>query len=85
MSTCDSNTSQSYNCKQRETPDPNHDLTSTIAYYLPDADPIERGLVHSITNRAFTYCPEKRLTATTSAGPFIQSYHGQILLLVLYS
>ncbi|RHZ70730.1 hypothetical protein CDV55_107255 [Aspergillus turcosus] len=49
---------------QCKTPDPNHDLASTIAYFRPDADPIEREHVHSIMNRVFTYCPEKRLTAT---------------------
>jgi serine/threonine protein kinase len=46
------------------TPDPKHDLASTIAYWRPDADPAERELVHSIMNRVFTYSPEERLTAT---------------------
>lgn len=49
---------------QNEGPDPNNDLTSTIAYFRPDADPVEREHVHSIMSRVFTYCPEKRLTAT---------------------
>lgn len=49
---------------QRKTPDPNNDLASTIAYFRPDADLIERQHMQSIMNRVFTYCPEKRLTAT---------------------
>ena len=49
---------------QHETPDPNSDIASTIAYYRPDVDPTEREQVHSIMSRVFTYCPEKRLTAT---------------------
>jgi serine/threonine protein kinase len=46
------------------TPNPKHDLASTVAYWRPDADPAERELVHSIMNRVFTYSPEERLTAT---------------------
>jgi hypothetical protein len=49
---------------QRITADPKHDLASTIARFRPEADPIEREHVHSIMYRVFTYCPEKRLTAT---------------------
>ena len=49
---------------QRKTADPNHDLASTIAYFRPEADPIERYHVHSIMCRVFTYCLEKRLTTT---------------------
>ncbi|PKX92345.1 protein kinase [Aspergillus novofumigatus IBT 16806] len=46
------------------TPDPKHDLASTIAYWRPDADPIERELVPSIMNRVFTYSQDECLTAT---------------------
>ncbi|KAJ5715560.1 protein kinase domain protein [Penicillium malachiteum] len=49
---------------QRQTPDPEHDLESTIAYFRPDADPTERKHVQTVMSRVFTYCPEKRLTAT---------------------
>lgn len=49
---------------ERNTPDPKNDLASEIAYLRPDADPIERELVRSIMSKIFTYCPEKRLTAT---------------------
>ncbi|EEH22255.2 CMGC protein kinase [Paracoccidioides brasiliensis Pb03] len=49
---------------ERKTPDPNHELASTIAYFCPEVDPIERKHVLSIMTRVFTYCPEKRLTAT---------------------
>lgn len=49
---------------QNETPKPNYDLASTITRYRPDADETEREHVLSIMRRVFTYCPEKRLTAT---------------------
>ncbi|KAJ5434749.1 kinase domain-containing protein [Penicillium cf. griseofulvum] len=49
---------------QSTTPDPNHDLASTIAYFHPDGDPIERKHVASIMCKVFQYCPEKRPTAT---------------------
>ncbi|KAB8249066.1 kinase-like domain-containing protein [Aspergillus flavus] len=49
---------------QSKTPEPNRNLASTIAYFRADADPVERELVHSIMLKIFTYCPEKRLTAT---------------------
>ena len=49
---------------QHQTPDPKHDLTSTITYFHPDADPAERQHVHSVMTNVFTYDPEKRLTAT---------------------
>lgn len=49
---------------QGKTSEPNHDFASTIAYFRPDADPIEREIVRSIMLEVFTYCPEKRLTAT---------------------
>ncbi|PTU21167.1 hypothetical protein P175DRAFT_0516734 [Aspergillus ochraceoroseus IBT 24754] len=49
---------------QSKTPDPNHDLASTIAYFRPEVDEIEREQVRSIMSRVFTYCPEERLTAT---------------------
>ncbi|KAE8367142.1 hypothetical protein BDV27DRAFT_143027 [Aspergillus caelatus] len=42
-----------------KTPEPTRNLASTIAYSRPDADPIERGLVHSIMLKIFTsalYC-----------------------------
>src|SRR5690625_3560992 len=38
------------------------DLAATIAYFRPEADPIERKYMYSILSRAFVYCPEKRLT-----------------------
>ena len=44
--------------------DPKDDLASTIASRRPDADLAERELVRSIMLKVFTYCPEKRLTAT---------------------
>ncbi|KAB8214681.1 kinase-like domain-containing protein [Aspergillus novoparasiticus] len=49
---------------QSKKPDPDRNLASTIANFRPDADPVERELVHSIMLKIFTYCPEKRLTAT---------------------
>lgn len=49
---------------QRTTPDKAHGLASKIAYYRPDADPIEQKHVQSIMSKVFTYCPEERLTAT---------------------
>lgn len=49
---------------QHTTPDPDHDLASTIAHFRPEADPVERNYVHFIMSRVFNYCPEKRLTAT---------------------
>ncbi|OGM49434.1 kinase domain-containing protein [Aspergillus bombycis] len=49
---------------QHQMPDPNHDHAATIAYFRPDVDPVEREHVHSIMSKVFTYCPEKRLTAT---------------------
>lgn len=49
---------------QCKMPNPSHDLASTIAYFRPEADPIERKHMHSIMSRVFSYCPEKRLTAT---------------------
>ena len=49
---------------QHQTPDPKRDLASTIAYFRPDADPVEQQHVHSIMCRVFTYNPEERLTAT---------------------
>ncbi|KAB8202030.1 hypothetical protein BDV34DRAFT_237187 [Aspergillus parasiticus] len=49
---------------QSKKPDPDRNLASTIANFRPDADPVERGLIHSIMLKIFTCCPEKRLTAT---------------------
>ncbi|KAJ5611893.1 hypothetical protein N7528_008998 [Penicillium herquei] len=49
---------------QRQAPDPKHNLEATIARFRPDADPSERKLVQSVISKVFTYCPEKRLTAT---------------------
>ncbi|KNG80264.1 kinase domain-containing protein [Aspergillus nomiae NRRL 13137] len=49
---------------QHQTPDPNYDLAAIIAYYRPNADPVEREHVHSIMSKVFNYCPEKRPTAT---------------------
>ncbi|KAE8324245.1 kinase-like domain-containing protein [Aspergillus sergii] len=49
---------------QSKKPDPDRNLASTIANFRPDADPVERELVHSIMLKIFTYCPGKRLTAT---------------------
>ncbi|KAE8312662.1 kinase-like protein [Aspergillus transmontanensis] len=49
---------------QSQSPDPDDNLASTIADYRPDADPIEREHVLSIMSKVFTYCPEKRPTAT---------------------
>ncbi|KAB8226718.1 kinase-like protein [Aspergillus novoparasiticus] len=49
---------------QSQSPDPEFSLASTIARYRPDADPIEREHVLSIMSKVFTYCPEKRPTAT---------------------
>lgn len=43
---------------------PEDGLAAKIANLRPDADPIERKLVHSIMSKVFTYCPEERLTAT---------------------
>ncbi|KAE8307913.1 kinase-like domain-containing protein [Aspergillus transmontanensis] len=49
---------------QSKKPDPDRNLASTIANFRPDADPVERELIHSIMLKIFTCCPEKRLTAT---------------------
>ncbi|KAJ5384135.1 protein kinase domain protein [Penicillium concentricum] len=49
---------------QSQTPNPKHNLASTIAQFRPDADPIERQHVFSIMCKVFQYSPEKRLTAT---------------------
>lgn len=49
---------------QSRTPNPDHDLASTIAHFCPDADPTERQHMNSIMCKMFQYCPEKRLTAT---------------------
>ena len=49
---------------QRHSPDPKRDLVSMIAYFRPDADPVEREHVRSIMSKVFIYEPEKRLTAT---------------------
>lgn len=49
---------------QSQTPDQDNDLASRIAYFRPDADPVEKKHVHSIMSRVFTYCTEERLTAT---------------------
>ncbi|GAB1202419.1 hypothetical protein APSETT445_001034 [Aspergillus pseudonomiae] len=49
---------------QHQTPDPNYDFAAIIAYYRPNADPVEREHVHSIMSKVFNYCPEKRPTAT---------------------
>lgn len=49
---------------QGKAPEPNHDLASKIAYFRPDADSVERELVHSIMLKVFTYYPEKCLTVT---------------------
>ena len=49
---------------QSQIPDPKQSLASIIAYYRPDAHPVEQQHVLSIMSRVFTYCPEERLTAT---------------------
>ncbi|CAP94055.1 hypothetical protein E8E15_002763 [Penicillium rubens] len=49
---------------QDQTPDPNHNLASKIAYYRPDADPVEQQLVHAMMSKVFTYNLEERPTAT---------------------
>ncbi|EEH02630.1 protein kinase [Histoplasma capsulatum G186AR] len=49
---------------QQKTSDPDHDLASTIAYFCPEADPVEQKHVHSIMSSVFSYYPENRLTAT---------------------
>ncbi|EER36760.1 protein kinase [Histoplasma capsulatum H143] len=49
---------------QQKTSDPGHDLASTIAYFCPEADPVEQKHVHSIMSSVFSYYPENRLTAT---------------------
>lgn len=49
---------------QSKAPEPNYDLAITIAFFRPDADLIEQELVCSIMLKVFTYCPEKRPTAT---------------------
>lgn len=48
---------------QNQEPNPKHTLTSKIAYFRPDADPVERQLVHSIMSKVFIYHPEERITA----------------------
>ena len=48
---------------QSQTPDPKYDLAAKLAYFRPDADPVERQLVHSIMSKVFVYDPEKRPTA----------------------
>ena len=48
---------------QRNKADPASDLAARIAYFRPEANPIERKHVHAILSRGFVYCPEKRLTA----------------------
>ncbi|KAJ5371601.1 hypothetical protein N7517_003607, partial [Penicillium concentricum] len=40
-----------------------NDLTTKLAYFRPDADLVERQLVHSIMSKVFVYQPEKRPTA----------------------
>ncbi|KMP10192.1 hypothetical protein CIHG_10156 [Coccidioides immitis H538.4] len=49
---------------QHQTPNPTHDLASTIAYFRPEADPTEREHVLSVMYKVFTYYPEKHPTAT---------------------
>lgn len=49
---------------QQKTPEADHNLKSTIAYYRPDTELNERNHVLSIMNRVFTYRIEERLTAT---------------------
>ncbi|KAJ5153620.1 uncharacterized protein N7500_009059 [Penicillium coprophilum] len=48
---------------QSQSPNPEHDLTAKIAYFRPDADPVERQHVLSIMSKVFVYDPEKRPTA----------------------
>ncbi|KAE8405489.1 kinase domain-containing protein [Aspergillus pseudonomiae] len=48
---------------QYQMPYPNYDFARTIAYYHPNADPVEREHAHSIMSKVFNYCPEKRPTA----------------------
>ncbi|KAI9925260.1 hypothetical protein ASPWEDRAFT_176916 [Aspergillus wentii DTO 134E9] len=49
---------------QSQSPDPENDLAAKIAYFRPDADPVERQHVQSIMSKVFIYDPEKRLTAS---------------------
>lgn len=49
---------------QGQTADPNDDLAHTIARFRPDTDSNEQELALSIILKVFTYCPEKRPTAT---------------------
>ncbi|KAB8207771.1 kinase-like domain-containing protein [Aspergillus parasiticus] len=70
---------------QSQSPDPDDNLASTIAGYRPDADPFEREHVLSITSKVFTYCPEKRPTATQllQDPSKIQGYHGHICYMLI--
>ncbi|KAJ5921318.1 hypothetical protein N7466_009644 [Penicillium verhagenii] len=49
---------------QSQSPDLENDLAAKIAYFRPDADPVERQHVQSIMSRVFIYHPEKRPTAS---------------------
>ena len=49
---------------QSRAPNPEYDLSSRIAKFRPDVDPVERQHVQSIMSKVFTYYPEKRPSAT---------------------
>lgn len=49
---------------QHQIPDPKYSLAAKISRYRPEADQTEQNHVLSIMSKVFTFCPEKRLTAT---------------------
>ncbi|PGH09281.1 serine/threonine protein kinase [Blastomyces parvus] len=49
---------------QRQIPDPKYGLAAKISKFRPEADQTEQKHMLSIMSKVFTFCPEKRLTAT---------------------
>ncbi|OAX79303.1 serine/threonine protein kinase [Emergomyces africanus] len=49
---------------QRQIPDPKYSLAAKISKFRPEADQTEQKHMLSIVSKVFTFCPQKRLTAT---------------------
>ncbi|KKZ61912.1 hypothetical protein EMCG_03611 [[Emmonsia] crescens] len=49
---------------QRQIPDPKYSLAAKISKFRPEADQTEQKHMLSIMSKVFTFCPQKRLTAT---------------------